>query len=67
MSLCLQNFSSEKPYDVCDEEELRLIEMMEAEDDEVDDEDDSDEESDDASDEDESEDEDMGFNVDYLL
>ncbi|XP_020877409.1 F-box protein SKIP17 [Arabidopsis lyrata subsp. lyrata] len=59
--------SSEKPYGVCDEEELRLIEMMEAEDDEVDDEDDSDEESDDASDEDESEDEDMGFNVDYLL
>ncbi|CAL9233229.1 unnamed protein product [Arabidopsis halleri] len=59
--------SSEKRYGVCDEEELRLIEMMEAEDDEVDDEDDSDEESDDASDDDESEDEDMGFNVDYLL
>ncbi|KAL9285492.1 F-box protein SKIP17 [Arabidopsis thaliana] len=62
--------SSGKRYGSCDEEELRLIEMMEAEDDEVDEEDDSDDDSDDVSDEDESENDDdmgMGFDVDYLL
>jgi F-box/leucine-rich repeat protein 2/20 len=65
-----KNFSSGKRYGVCDEEELRLIEMMEAEDDEVDEEDDSDDDTDDVSDEDESENDDdmgMGFDVDYLL
>lgn len=62
------NFSSEKHHCFCDDEELRLIEMMEAEDDEVDEEDDSDEDSDDGSDEDDSgDDEDMGFHEEYLL
>ncbi|XP_023636387.1 F-box protein SKIP17 isoform X2 [Capsella rubella] len=50
------------------DEELRLIEMMEADDDEVDEDDDSDDDSDDGSDEDESDDdEDMGFHEEYLL
>ncbi|XP_010455912.1 PREDICTED: F-box protein SKIP17 isoform X1 [Camelina sativa] len=57
--------SSKKLYD---DEELRLIEMMDADDDEVDDDDDSDDDSEDGSDEDESDDDvGMGFHEEYLL
>lgn len=51
--LCFVKFSSETRYRVCDEEELRLIEMMEAKDDGEDDDDSEDDDSeDDDSDDD---------------
>ncbi|KAL1225109.1 F-box protein SKIP17 [Cardamine amara subsp. amara] len=62
--------SSEKRNPVCDEEELRIIEMTEAEDDGSDDDEESssDDDSDDGSDENDSdEDEDMDDHEAYLL